>query len=162
MSQLTYLNGREHATLRAINDVLYPPGGTIPWGANQVGVCEYVDDYVFGMKEKQRRMIRMLFLFLEFAPLLLLRGRTRLSRMTPARCQKFLESLENSRLYFLRIVLISVRTIIGMGFMADSRVQASMGMFANCAYPGDPRKYLTSRDVPGADATIPKEFHHAG
>ena len=162
MSQLTFLNEREHGTLRASNDVLYPPGGAIPYGANEVGACEYVDDYVYHMKPKQRRMIRMLFLFLEWAPVVLLRATRRLSRLPLADRQRFLEGLENSRLYFLRLVLISIRTIVGMAFLADERVMASMGFFADCKYPGDPRKYPTSKDIPGAENVIPKELRHAG
>ena len=161
MSQLTFLNEREHGTLRAINDVLYPPGGAIPYGANEVGACEYVDDYLYNMKPKQQRMIRLLLLFLEWAPIVLLRATRRFSRLALDERRRFLEGLENSRLYFLRIVLISIRTIVGMAFLADERVLASIGYFAECPYPGDKKKYLTAKEVPGALNVIPKEVRHA-
>ena len=161
MSQLTYLNEREHDTLRAINDVLYPPGGTIPYSANEVGVREYVDDYVYRLGGRQRLLIRALLLLLEIGPVIFLRARRRLSRLDVHERIAFLEWLDGSSFYVLRIVLISIRTIVGMAFMADERVLAAMGYFKDCPYPGDPRKLPTSRDVPGARDQMPEEVRHA-
>lgn len=162
MSQLTFLNEREHKTIDKIGDVLYPEGGTIPYSARQVGVCDYVDDYVFDLPKKHQTLVRMLFLLLEFLPLLLFRSKNRLSRMSVDEATDFMKWLEQSPIYYLRIVLISIRTIIGMAFMADERVLKAMGYFKTCSYPGDQRNLPTWKEVEGAGATLPQEVRDAG
>ena len=162
MSQATILNARENRTLRAINDVLYPAGGTIPYSANEVGVCGYVDQYLARLESIQRLGVRLLLLFLEFAPLLFLRAKSRFSSLDVEHRQTFLEWMECSPVYFLRIALVSIRTIVGMGFLADERVLTAMGYFKNCAYPGDARKIPTWKDVPGAEAIVSQEVRDAG
>jgi hypothetical protein len=134
-----FLRPKEYEMIRAVGDVIYPEGGTIPYSAYQVGVPEFVDEYLAKMDPQKQRLIHMLLILIQWGPILFLRRARRFIYLSRREQAEFLGWMENSRFYFIRICLLSVRTLLGLAYLADARVLKAMGVFAVCKYPGDPR-----------------------
>jgi len=139
MKMMRIFTRKQYEVVRALGEVLYPEGGAIPYSAHEVGVPEFMDDYVADLDKAKQGLIKKLLFLLEWGPILFLRKARRFTRLSLNERVDFLTWMEKSRFYFIRICLVSIRTLIGMGYMADARVLKSIGYFKNNPYPGDPR-----------------------
>lgn len=122
---LRMLRRAEHATLVAVCDVLFPPGGGIAPSGSDADVPGYVDRFLATADPRQRGLIRLLLFAVEHGTLLFGRGiagRRRLSNLEGAACEAYLESWSRSRLFFRRLVFTSLRALCCMGYFAAPSV----------------------------------------
>ncbi len=122
------LSAKEQAIIAACADALFPPGGPIPLSGTEAGVVEYMERYVQRAPRATRALIRLLFHFVEHAPWLLGPRRARLTRLELADRCALLDRLARSRIYFLRVVFLSLRTMLSMGYLANGDVSRAIGI----------------------------------
>ncbi len=123
------LSRRERRTVAACADALLPPGGALPWSATQTGVVDYFAALVFEVPTRQRLLLRLLLIWLEYEPWLALRPR--LTRQSAISRQRRLADWQASAIYLVRAAFTSLRTLITMGYLANPAVLARVGAKPN-------------------------------
>ena len=124
------LSAKEQAVLAACADALVPRGGSLPLSATDAGVVAYFDRMLGELPLETRALIKLLLHFLEHGPWVFDR-RARLTRQTEAEREATMRAWSTSDVYFQRIALISMRTLLAMAYLADPRVVAALGAEAN-------------------------------
>ncbi len=125
------LDAMEQAFVAAAIDAYFPPGGAIPISGAEAGLLEYCDAYLKRSVGGTRVLIHLLMLFLEMSPLAFGPRRARFSELEPADRVRFLEGALNSRIYFRRLSVTSLRTLMTMGYIACPAVSDHMGVVAD-------------------------------
>lgn len=124
----TGLNGREQAIIAACADALFPPGGPIPLSGTDAGVVRYIDRYLGRVPASQRRLMRLLFQAVEHSPALFGPTRARFTRLTATDRVAVLEAMSRSRIYFRRVMFLSLRLMLTMGYLAHPEVARRIGV----------------------------------
>lgn len=129
---LAVLAPREYATIRAAALASYPPGGAIAPSGVEAGVPEYVDRFVAAQPKETRRLMRLLFLLVEQATLVFPApgrgGFRRFSSLDEEQQVAYLRGWQRSRLLPRRLVFVSLRAILTMGYFGDPAVLRALGL----------------------------------
>ena len=129
---LRVLSAGEVAFLAAAADATFPPGGAIAPSGSDAHVPEYLDRYLAAVPPKLRRLMRLLFFLLEHATLIFPPGGStglrRFSSLPPAARIAYLASWRQSRLFPRRLVFTSLRSILGLAYLADPAVQRALNL----------------------------------
>jgi len=126
-----HLTGREAAIVAAAAEAMFPRGGTIAESGIDAGVVQYLDAQFSLVSLKNRRLMRLLFLFIELSPLIFGPRRVRFTRLCAADQTSVLRRAGNSRLYFYRLTFLSLRTLLCLGYLANSSVSAQLASSPN-------------------------------
>jgi hypothetical protein len=121
------LRPRELATLAAVSETLFPPGGEIPPSGSDAGIAAYVDRLVAASQPRQRRLMRSLFFLIEHGTLAFpapggLSGRRRFSSLEPGQREAVLDAWQHSGWFLRRLVFTSLRALCTLGYFADPAV----------------------------------------
>lgn len=123
---------REYATVAAASLASYPRGGAIEPSGLDAGVPAHVDRFVAAQQPATRLLIRLLFALVEHATLLFPAprrgGMRRFSALDEAQQVAYLRGWQGSRLLPRRLVFVSLRAILTMGYFADPAVLRSLGL----------------------------------
>jgi len=126
------LSRRERAFVDAASEAMFPPGGAIPPSGHEARVTDYVDRYVERVPGGIRLLMRLLFLLVEQATLAFPApgrgGRRRFSALSVEQRMAALEGWRTSRLFPRRLVFMSLRAILCMGYLADPAVLRHLGV----------------------------------
>jgi choline dehydrogenase-like flavoprotein len=109
-----------------------PAGGSLP-SASDVGVAEPVSDYLAGAPARVRLVVR-----LGLRALQLTAFPRRFSHMPVERRSAHLEKLEGSRLSLARDLFLLFKTLAGVSYSRDARVQEALGIEARCVGTASP------------------------
>jgi hypothetical protein len=121
-----HLGRKAQAVVAAAADALFPPAGPIPISGSEAGLLPYMDAYLGRVDARQRGLIGLLLHFVEHAPLLLGPRRTRFTRLSLPDRIALLRRLAQSDVYFLRVVFLSLRVMLTMGYLANPEVAKRM------------------------------------
>jgi hypothetical protein len=128
----TVLSRREMAFLDAAGEATFPPGGAIDASGGEVDLAIYTDRWLTVMHPRMRLLMRMLFFLVEHATLFLPapgpRGWRRFSSLLPEQRVAVLDGWRTSRLYARRIVFVSLRAILTMGYFAHPPVLRQLNL----------------------------------
>jgi hypothetical protein len=122
------LTRKEQAIVSALADALFPAGGAIPLSGTEAGLVEYMDAYLSRTPPESRTLIRLLLRFVEHGPWIFGPRRARFSSLSPRERDLALTDMAESRVYFRRVAFLSMRTMLSMGYLADDRVAACIGV----------------------------------
>ena len=111
-------------------DGLFPPGGALGPSGSEAGVVDYFDDMLAELLPKQRTLIRLLLVFIELVPMLVFL-RLPLSRQSQEQREDTLARLGDSPIYVLRMTFQSLRTLIGIGYLASPEIAEATGAQPN-------------------------------
>lgn len=125
------LTAGETRLIVAAADAFFPPDGPIPRSGSEAGCVRWFERYLELSDRRQRLLIRLMLAFVQLAPLLLGPERRRFTRQSaPARIA-FLARASKSRIYFLRVVFLSLRAMMTMAYLSDEIVADAIGMKAD-------------------------------
>ena len=114
---------REYATIAAAALATYPRGGAIPPSGLDAGVPAHVDRFVAAQRPATRLLMRLLFVLVEHATLLFPApgrdGFRRFSALDAEQQVAFLRGWQRSALLPRRLVFVSLRAILTMGYLRD-------------------------------------------
>lgn len=167
---LRRLAPRELATVTAVADTFFPPGGALPASGSDAGVPAYLDRYLDALPPRARLLIRALLVLVEHATLVFPApgsgGWRRFSSLAPAQREAVLEGWRTSRLFPRRLVFTSLRALVTLGYLADPAVLRRVGLApyalptpvcpADLLYPPAGRSRSAIRYGPG-DLTPPSD-----
>ena len=121
VESLKWLASREVSFLVAAAEATFPAGGAIPLAGLDAGLPRYVDRWLEALPLRQRRLIRALFFLVEHATLLFpapgRRGLWRFSSLSLEQREAVLRGWAESRLFARRLVFMSLRAILTMGYL---------------------------------------------
>ncbi len=117
---------REVALLSAAGNATFPAGGELSPSADDAELAEYTDRWLTVLPPRMRLLMRFLLFLIEHATLFLpapgLRGWRRFSSLPAEHQAAVLEGWRTSRFYPRRLVFMSLRAILSMGYLAHPRV----------------------------------------
>ncbi|MFQ5513346.1 MAG: hypothetical protein ACE5FG_02825 [Myxococcota bacterium] len=129
---LEILHAGEYAFLAAVAEASLPPGGAPAPSGTEAGIPEYVDRYLTVLPRRLRRLMRALFFLLEHGTLLFpaggLTGMRRFTCLPPTSRTRYLDGWRRSRLYARRLAFTSLRSVLGMAYLAHPAVQRDLGI----------------------------------
>jgi choline dehydrogenase-like flavoprotein len=117
-----------------------------------------VSDFLAQAPSQARMLVRVGLRVLEWTSF-----PRRFSRMSPERRAKHLQRLEGNRVGLMRDLFLLLKTLAGVGYTRDARVQAAMGVEARCALDGgapyeaprlDPEAMRAPDDVERCDVVV--------
>ena len=131
-----------------IGQEMFPAGGEIPYSAKDVGLTDYMMEFLGRLAPKQSNMVCVLLLTYEYVlPPLYLRG-LKFSDLESEDKIFLLEELHDSSIYPLRMLNVGLRMFFTFGYMADERVLKEMGYFKQYDYPNDSRLIEVLKSLP--------------
>jgi hypothetical protein len=129
---LRTLAPREAAFVAAAADALFPTGGAVTPSGVDAGVPEYIDRWVSAVPARVRLLMRLLFVLVEHATLVLPapgpRGWRRFSSLSHEQQVAALDGWRGSRLFPRRVVFLALRSTISMAYFADPTVLRQLGL----------------------------------
>jgi hypothetical protein len=128
---LAVLAPREYATVAAAALASYPRGGAIEPSGLDAGIPAHVDRFVAAQPPATRLLMRLLFVLVEHATLVFPApglGFARFSSLREDQQVAYLQSWQRSRLLPRRLVFVSLRAILTMGYFADPAVLRALGL----------------------------------
>lgn len=120
---------RECRLVDSLSQRLIPQGGAIPWGAADVPIIVFADQFLSDLPQSGRIGFRFAFLFLDL--LSLMRHARTFHRLDTARQDALLESMRHSNDYLRRGLYIMLNTPVQMCFYSDPRVMEAIGYHGN-------------------------------
>ncbi len=119
--RLQILAAREASFLDAAAEATFPDGGAIPLAGRDAGLPRYVDRWLAALPRRQRLLIRALLFLMEHAPLIFSGpgrgGLRRFSSLSLDQRESVLRSWAESSLFARRLVFMSLRAILTMGYL---------------------------------------------
>ena len=129
------LSRRNRATLADVTRILVPPGGSVPFGADDLELVRKVTDEVEGYPRRARRRIRLLLFGVEHYPLLSGRAR-RFTKLSPDAQHEFLASMgRHPRSQLRRLVVSYLKAMIYANYLSQPEVESAVGYRYECARP---------------------------
>lgn len=129
----------EVACLEAAAETVYPGAGPIGISGLQAGIPAWVDGYLAALPARLRLLMRLLLVLVENATLLFPapppRGWRRFSALSPAQRSAVLDGWRRSRLFPRRLVFMSLRAILTMGYFASPAVLRAVGLAPRAIEP---------------------------
>ncbi|MBW1683953.1 MAG: hypothetical protein JRS35_02710 [Deltaproteobacteria bacterium] len=117
---------REVAFLSAVGNSTFPAGGVLSPSGDEVDLAGYTDHWLTLVPPRMRLLMRLLLFLVEHGTLFLPvpgpRGWRRFSSLSTEQQAAALEGWRTSRLYPRRLVFMSLRAILSMGYLAHPRV----------------------------------------
>jgi len=172
------LSPREYATVAAAALASYPRGGAIQPSGIDAGIPAHVDRFVAAQQPSTRLLVRLLFVLVEHATLLFpapgAGGMRRFSSLDAAQQVAYLRGWQASRLLPRRLVFVSLRAILTMGYFADPVVLRTLGIApralptpvcaADLLWPrvGQPRSTIRHRAGDVTPPGTPEPLGHEG
>jgi hypothetical protein len=132
LAEAPMLGAKEQAVIAAAADAFFPRGGLLPVSGTEAGTLAYLSDTLRDAPPRTRFLMRLLFVFVEHGPWIF-NLRARLTRQTPAQRVETLQAWADHPIYFLRVTFTSLRTLVSLAYLSNSRVVRAMGAEPNTA-----------------------------
>jgi len=120
------LNRAEAALLDSVAEAMFPPGGHIEASGLEADLPGYVDRWMAASQARIRALMHALFFLIEHATVIFPApgpwGRRRYSKLSLDQRVAALEGWSRSRLHLRRLVFVSLRSILTMGYFAHPPV----------------------------------------
>jgi hypothetical protein len=104
-------------------------------------------EYLGELPPAQRRLLLLLFLFVEYAALVLVFGFCRFSKLNPSRRTAVIRGWRRSRFFPLRMLGDAVKATTTMMYMSHPSVIEHIGEYRVCDWSSDPLKIAVRDDA---------------
>jgi hypothetical protein len=126
------LRRAEVALLEAVSEAMFPPGGHIPASGLDADLPGFVDRWMSVSQPQTRLAMHLLFFLIEHATVIFPapgpQGRRRYSKLEYEQRVAVLEGWGESSLYPRRLVFVSLRSILAMGYFTHPPVLRQLGV----------------------------------
>jgi|GEM_PF-952756 len=118
--------------IEALAETIIPPEGDIDIPYNETGAFEALASYLLELDPGARFGIKALIIIFDILPFLFIFRFSRFVNLSPVDRVRYLMDWENSRFYYRRMVVVLLKTLIGMGYYNDSKVLDKIGFKLKC------------------------------
>jgi hypothetical protein len=126
------LRRNEVALLASVSEAMFPPGGHIPSSGLDANLPDYIDRWMSVSAKQTRVLMHLLYFLIEHATVIFSApgraGRRRFSALDFDQRVAVLQGWGESSLYLRRIVFVSLRSILTMGYFAHPPVLRQLGV----------------------------------
>jgi len=126
------LRRNEVALLTAVSEAMFPPGGHIPASGVDANLPDYIDRWMSVSSKQTRVLMHLLYFLIEHATVIFpapgRAGRRRFSALDFDQRVAVLQGWGESSLYLRRLVFVSLRSILTMGYFAHPPVLRKLGV----------------------------------
>lgn len=137
MNERGFWANRARDGIVALSEATFPENdlGAPDWKSTDMvrRTLEYLDE----LPPKQRRLLTLLFVFVELGALFLVLGFRRFSRIAPARRVVIVRNWRRSRLLPFRVLGDAIKATTTMMYMSHPSVLAYIGEYRACPHPDD-------------------------
>mgnify|MGYP000276839356 CR=1 FL=1 len=137
-----WVKPRVERVIDAMGMTLFPPGGAIPFSAEDVELTDYMVGLLGKIDPVKSDLLTVLFLVYEYAIPKLYGKMERFSDLPEHVQLDLMEKLHECPFYILRLLTVSVRMLFTFGYTADERVLEDIGFFKRYEYPADLRNIM--------------------
>lgn len=126
-----HLSRLDAAFVAAAADAMFPRGGAIEPSGTDAGIPRYMDRYLAALPPGKRILIHLLFFLVEHATLFFPTrplGWRRFSSLPVEERARALEGWRTSRFVPRRLVFLSLRALLTMGYFADPTVLRALDL----------------------------------
>jgi hypothetical protein len=124
--------------IEASAEALFPANGLGAPDWRAARVTERLLDHLDELPPRPRRLLLLLFVFVELAAPLLVPALGRFSRLGPERRARAIRRWRASRLYWLRLVGDGLKMTLTMMYLSHPAVARHIGEYKTCEHPADP------------------------
>jgi len=118
--------------IESLFEVIIPPGGEIPLSVNETNAHLFLAKYLADMESGARFGIKALLIVFDILPFIFIFRFTRFVNLSNEDKERYLMKWNNSRIYYLRMVVVLFKTLMGMGFYNDQKVLNAIGFKLKC------------------------------
>jgi hypothetical protein len=118
--------------VEALSEVIVPDGGDLPIAVAETGSYEFLAKYLRDQDAGARLGLKALLVLFDLAPFLFIGRFCRFVNLSPQGRELYLLDWYASRIYFRRMAVVLLKTIIGMGFYNDPKVLAAIDYEIPC------------------------------
>jgi len=126
------LRRSEVALLASVSEAMFPPGGHIPSSGLDANLPDYIDRWMSVSAKQTRVLMHLLYFLIEHATVIFSApgrdGRRRFSALDFDQRVAVLQGWGESGLYLRRLVFVSLRSILTMGYFAHPPVLRQLGV----------------------------------
>lgn len=124
----------------SIFDAIFPANAhpVLKWGAKDVGVMPFLDDYLRYLPPLIRRNFRLILFVVTWFPFFFVGRPMPVHWLSPATRERYLGKLARSRIYIFRQAILLLKSTAGFAYFRDQRVRAALGI----TYSADQVKVL--------------------
>jgi hypothetical protein len=123
--------------IAALSEATFPKNdlGAPDWESTRMveRTLEYLDE----LPPKQRRLVSLLYVFVELAAIFLVGGFRRFSKHSVERRSAVIRAWRQSRWLVFRVLGDAIKATTTMMYMSHPAVLAYIGEYRACAHPGD-------------------------
>ena len=118
--------------LEELSEVIIPPGGELPIAINETGAMRTLAQYLRDLDAGARFGIKALLIAFDLLPFLFIFRPSRFVNLSSANKDRYLLNWTDSRIYYRRMAVVLLKTIIGMGYYNDPKVLTAIGFKLKC------------------------------
>ena len=109
--------------LEELSEVIIPPGGELPIAINETGAMRTLAQYLRDLDAGARFGIKALLIAFDLLPFLFIFRPSRFVNLSSANKDRYLLNWTDSRIYYRRMAVVLLKTIIGITSHPDSRLR---------------------------------------
>lgn len=117
----------------AVGSRIIPPGGDIPYSLEDTHSIEFLYNYITDLPRSGAIGIKALLIIFDLCPFVFIFKPGRFVNLTAADQDRHIRKWQDSRIYWLRMAVLLMKTIFGMGYYNDPKVLEHMGWYYPCS-----------------------------
>lgn len=126
------------ASIKALADILIPPGGSLEAGASEAGVPERIDSWTEAFSPRMRRRFGLLVSAWDTGPVLAKGYLRRFHRLPPERQESWVAAAYRSRRLDRRMPISYLKQIIFLAYASSPEFEERVGYDYTCRLDGEP------------------------
>ena len=127
------LNAHEATVVRHICMAMFPAGDQISLDGGDLQIDRFFDQLLFSLGETEQKLIKFFLQTIDKVSYLS-ENRSRFLDLNTSQKQKFLEDWLQSSNYLLRNALLSVVTLLGMGYTSHPQISPYIAVYHRCGF----------------------------
>jgi len=118
--------------LESLFECMIPDGGELPIAVSETNTIAFLAKYLRDQEPIGRFGIKLLFIAFDLAPIIFIGRFSRFVNLSPQEKELYIWDWYASRIYYRRMVVVLLKTLLGMGFYNDPKVLNSIGFKLKC------------------------------
>ncbi len=118
--------------IESLSEALIPDGGDLPVSVSQTGSHAFLARYLRDQEQGARLGLKALLVLFDLMPFLFIGRFKRFVNLNPQERELYIHDWCSSRIYYRRMVVVLLKTIVGMGYYNDPLVLGRLGFKLNC------------------------------
>jgi len=123
----TDLKPREERTYKALAEVTLPRGGTVPEGALDMPLVNFINTFFSYAEPATRLGFKIALFLLEFMPLFIIFRPRRFSSLSTTQRDVMLNKMRGSSIYAVRGIYLALNSLIQMCFYTQPSIMDKVG-----------------------------------